>query len=126
MRNIIRSRRLLSLLLCLAMFLSLGFTAYAEPAVGTIEPAQGQIQPVEEASPEAELLPLAPSNVGEEGDFTLEAEPILVENKGFFSFMATMRELTFGPVMWETGDDVGAFLPDKFQLHLYGGEVSDG
>ena len=126
MRNIIRSRRLLSLLLCLAMFLSLGFTAYAEPAVGTIEPAQGQIQPVEEASPEAELLPLAPSNEGEKGDFTLEAEPILVENKGFFSFMATMRELTFGPVMWETGDDVGAFLPDKFQLHLYGGEVIDG
>ena len=125
MRNIIRSRRLLSLLLCLAMFMSLGFTAYAEP-VGTIEAAEGQIRPVEDVSPEAGALPNEPSNVGEDGDFTLEAEPILVESKGLFSFIATMRELTFGPVMWETGDDVGAFLPDKFQLHLYGGEVSDG
>lgn len=125
MRNIIRFRRLLSLLLCLAMFLSLGFTAYAEP-VGTIEAAEGQIRPVEDASPEAGALPNEPSNVGEDGDFTLEAQPILVESKGLFSFIATMRELTFGPVMWETGDDVGTFLPDKFQLHLYGGEVIDG
>lgn len=127
-------KRLLSLLLCLSMFLSLGFTAYAQPNEKEQEAAQGQILPVEDsageqgeilpAEAETEQEPVLPAETEAEGpSFTPEQNPLFIEQPGRASVVITVRDLVAGTVSGYTpeGEYVENMQATKLRMYDFNG-----
>ncbi|MBQ5415322.1 MAG: hypothetical protein IIU22_03995, partial [Firmicutes bacterium] len=125
------SKRLLSLLLCMTMFMSLGFTAYAQPN----GEEQRQILPVEDstheqgvilpAETEAEQEPVPPAETEaeeQEPSFTLEANPLIIEQSGTASVTVTVRP-TAGTVSGYTleGEYVDNMQATKLRMYYFNG-----
>lgn len=114
MRKKCVSKRLLSLLLCLSMFLSLGFTAYGQP--NEEEEQQGQILPVGETDRDQGVILPAETEAEEQASFSLEAEPLVIEQAGSSRLVVTVRDPLPGLVSGQTVD--GGMIENMYATKL--------
>lgn len=111
-------KRLLSLLLCLSMFLSLGFAAYAQPNEG--EEQEGQILPVETEAEQEPVLTAETEAEGQGPSFTLEANPLVIEQPGGKRVLRIKAQQYKAIQAKQSEGDAGKRIP--FRLRMEGAD----